>query len=281
MSDDTGTVSRILQLLHCFSERESWGVSELAQRLDLPRSTVHRLLNLCRVHNFIDTDNRGAYGPGLAFYRLAGRLSADMPLRRVALPLLTKFTQRFGEVSLLTVVDRRALKIFFAAKAEPSAPMRYVIETNTLGPLSWGATGRVILAHLTEAEIEEVIRRAEPSPADGRLLEAKELRASLSEIRAKGYAITQKQRTPEGVGIAVPFFDAAGQIAGNVCVTVPAFRFRRRNEPIFVRALTEIVAEISEAIGSTRWIGTYPSDLNRGAPFIRQGSEQKTSPRKR
>jgi IclR family KDG regulon transcriptional repressor len=252
MSDDTGTVSRILQLLDCFSERETWGVSELAQRLDLPRSTAHRLLNLCRTHDFIDTDGRGSYGPGLAFYRLSGRLSAHMPLRQIALPLLTDFTQRFGEMSLLTVVDRRALKMFFAAKAEPSAPMRYVIETNTLGPLSWGATGRAILAHLTEAEIAEVIRRAEPSPGDGRPLDAKELRASLAEIRAKGYAITQKQRTQEGVGIAVPFFDAAGEVAGNVGVTVPAFRFRRRSEPIFVRALTGMVANISEAIGSGR-----------------------------
>jgi IclR family transcriptional regulator, KDG regulon repressor len=256
MSDDTGTVSRILQLLDCFSERETWGVSELAQRLDLPRSTAHRLLNLCRAHDFVETDGRGAYAPGLAFYRLAGRLSVNMPLRRIALPLLTDFTRQFNEVSLLTVVDRHALKMFFAAKAEPSAPMRYVIETNTLGPLSWGATGRAILAHLTEAEIAEVIRRAEPSPGDGRPLNAKELRASLETIRAKGYAITQKQRTPEGVGIAVPFFDAAGHVAGNVGVTVPAFRFRRRSEPIFVRALTAMVTTISEAIGSARWNGT-------------------------
>jgi IclR family transcriptional regulator, KDG regulon repressor len=254
MSDDTGTVSRILQVLGCFSERETWGVSELAQRLDLPRSTAHRLLNLCRAQGFIDTDGRGLYGPGLAFYRLAGRLSVRMPLRRITLPLLTEFTQRFGEMSLLTVVDRRALKMFFAAKAEPPAPMRYVIETDTLGPLSWGATGRAILAYLTEAEVAEVIRRAEPSPSDGRPLDAKELLASLAEIRAKGYAITRKQRTLEGAGIAVPFFDAAGQVAGDVGVTVPAFRFRRRSEPIFVRALAGMAAKISEALGSVHSI---------------------------
>ena len=250
MADDTGTVSRTLQLLGYLAEREEWRLSALAQRLELQRSTVHRLLNLCRAQGFVDTDGRGMYRPGLALYRLAGRLSFQMPLRRIVLPLLTEFTRRFGETSLLTVVDRGALKTFFAAKAETSAPMRYVIETNTLEPLGWGATGRAILAYLSKAEIAEVIRRAEPSPVDGRPLDAKELRKSLVDIRAKGYAITQKQRTPEGVGIAVPFFDAAGQVAGNVGVTVPTFRFRVRDEPIFVRALTEMAAKVSEALGS-------------------------------
>ena len=61
-----------------------------------------------------------------------------MPLRRIVLPLLTEFTQQFGETSLLTVLDRSELKVFFSAKAETSAPMRYVIETNTLVPLGWG-----------------------------------------------------------------------------------------------------------------------------------------------
>jgi IclR family KDG regulon transcriptional repressor len=251
-SDDTGTVSRILQVLQCFSEQPEWRVGLLAQRLKLPRSTAHRLLNLCRAQGFVESDGVGMYRPGLGLYRLAGRLSFQMPIRRIAAPLLTEFTQHFSEASLLTVLERTALKVFFAAKAEPSAPMRYVIETNTLAPLGWGASARAILAFMSEADIAEVARRAEPSPVDGRPLDVKELFKSLPKIRAKGYAITQNQRTPEGVGIAVPFFDAAGEVAGNVCVTVPVFRFKPRDEPAFVKALAEMAAKISDALGSTR-----------------------------
>ena len=165
--------------------------------------------------------------------------------------MLTEFTEKFGEASLLTVVDRAALKVFFTTKAEPAASMRFVIETNVLAPLGWGASARCILAYLSEAEIAEVVG-AEPSPVDGRPLDGKELLKSLPKIRNKGYAITQNQRTPEGVGIAVPFFDAAGEVAGNVCVTVPVFRFRPQDEPTFVRALAAMAAKISAALGSTR-----------------------------
>jgi len=56
--------------------------------------------------------------PGI--YRLAGRLSYQMPLRRIVHRLLTESPRNFGEASLLTVVDRAALKVFFTTKAEPA-----------------------------------------------------------------------------------------------------------------------------------------------------------------
>ena len=192
---------------------------------------MHRLLNLARGEEFVDSDGQGVYRPGLGLYRMAGRLSVEMPLRRIAQPLLDEFTHKCSETSLLTVLDRAQLKMFFAAKADAPAQMRYVIAMNTLGTLAWGASGRALLAYLAEEEIAEVIARAEPSPANGQPLDADELARSLAEIRDKGYARTHHQRTTEGVGIAVPFFDAGGRVSGNVTVTVPSFRFRKQTNP--------------------------------------------------
>ncbi len=159
---DTGTVARTLQLLACFSEQSEWPLAALARRLGLPRSTVHRLLNLARVEGFVDSDGQGIYRPGLALYRMAGCLAVEMPLRQIAQPLLDQFTRTYAETSLLTVLDRVALKMFFAAKVDAPAQMRYVIAMNTLGTLAWGASGRAMLAFLGEDEIAVVVGRAEP-----------------------------------------------------------------------------------------------------------------------
>lgn len=252
MATETGTVARTLQLLACFCEQAEWPLAALSRRLGLPRSTVHRLLNLARTEGFVDSDGQGVYRPGLGLYRMAGRLSVEMPLRRIAQPHLDAFTRTYGESSLLTVLDRAQLKMFFAAKADAPAQMRYVIAMNTLGTLAWGASGRALLAYLSEEEIAEVVARAEPSPASGQPLDPEELAASLADIRAKGYSRTHHQRTTEGVGIAVPFFDAGGRVAGNVTVTVPSFRFNEKDEPAFVRSLTEIARQISATLGSKR-----------------------------
>jgi DNA-binding IclR family transcriptional regulator len=251
-------VARTLQLLACFSEQTEWPLAALARRLGLPRSTVHRLLNLARAESFVETDGAGVYRPGLALYRMSGRLAAEMPLRRIAQPLLEEFTRTHAETSLLTVLDRPALKMFFAAKADAPAQMRYVITMNTLGTLAWGASGRALLAYLSDTEIETVIARAEPAPADGRPLDAKELRASLAAIRAQGYALTYHQRTLEGVGIAAPFFDASGEVAGNVTVTVPSFRFRKQDAAVFAQSLLAMAGQVSAALGSNRERGHLP-----------------------
>lgn len=251
MATETGTVARTLQLLACFCEQTEWPLAALARRLALPRSTVHRLLNLARAEGFVDSDGKGIYRPGLGLYRMAGRLAVEMPLRRIAQPLLDTFTRTHLETSLLTVLDRAALQMFFAAKADAPAQMRYVIAMNTLGTLAWGASGRALLAFLSEAEIAAVLARADPSPADDRPLDKKELKASLAEIRTQGYAITHHQRTTEGVGIAVPFFDAGGHVAGNVTVTVPSFRFRKQDAAVLVRSLSAMAGQISQALGSS------------------------------
>ncbi len=250
MTAETGTVRRTLLMLSCLSEQETWQLSALAQRLGLPRSTVHRLLGLARTEGYVETDGNGVYRAGPALHRLGGRLAARMPLKRIAAPRLEAFTARFGEVSLLNVLDRPALKMFFAAKAEPPAPMRYVIELNVPGTLAWGAAGRGILAFMREEEIEEVIRRREPSPADGRALVERDLRTALAEIRGQGYAISAQQRTMDGVGIAVPYFAAGGEVMGNVTVTVPVFRYTPEAAPPLIAALKEMAGEISGALGA-------------------------------
>jgi IclR family KDG regulon transcriptional repressor len=244
-----GTVERAIRLLECFAEAEEWPLNGLAQRLGLPLSTTHRLLQLCRQEGFVAAVGRGTYRPGLALYRLAGVLTHQFPLRRIAAPLLDRLAADFDETALLTLLDRPALKMFFAAKAEPSAPVRYVLETNRPGSLCWGATALSLLAYLTDQEIDTVIARNEPSPVDGRLFDPMELRSSLAEIQRTGFATSRGQRTPEGVAIAVPFFDAAGQVVGNIAVTTPAFRYKEANGLRILAALRPVAADISHALG--------------------------------
>ncbi|MCR0985172.1 IclR family transcriptional regulator [Roseomonas populi] len=246
---ETGTVVRVLQLLSCFAETEEWPLQRLAQRLDLPRSTTHRLLNLCRGAGFVAAEGGGTYRPGTELYRLAGRLAAGMPLRRLARPVLDGLTAACGEVSMLTALDRDRLMMFYAAKAEPDAPLRYVIELDLLQPLSWGASARSLLAHLTPAEIEEVVRRADPSPLDGRPLDVQELLASLESIRRDGYGVTHNQRTPGGVGVSAPFFDGAGEVRGNISLTIPAFRYREEDRARYAGLVLGAAAQISRLLG--------------------------------
>jgi IclR family transcriptional regulator, KDG regulon repressor len=246
---ETGTVRRVLMLLSSLADHPGESAQSLAARVNLPRSSVHRLLTMLRASGFADTEPSGGFGPGNELYRIAGRLGARIPYRKLAEPYLRALSEQFRETSILALLSREQLKMFYAATASPPDPMRYNIELGALEPLVWGATARVLLAHLDEEEIAAAIKRREPSPALGLQLSKTELRQSLAQIRRDGYGITHAHRTLNTVGIAAPFFDGEGKVAGSLGFLIPEFRWASSSRDAVVRSLINAAAGMSRHLG--------------------------------
>jgi DNA-binding IclR family transcriptional regulator len=244
---ESGTVRRVLMVLRDLVDHPGDPPASMAARLNLPRSTVHRLLATLRAEDFASLDAAGATTAGPELYRLAGRLRDALPYPQLAEPVLRRLSDRFGETSLLVLLERRQLRMFCACSASPPDPMRYNIELHRRESLAWGATGRSILAFLAPAEIDAVIARAEVSPGDGRPLDRNELVRALAAIRRAGHAVTRSHRTQGAVGIAVALFDAQQQVVGSVALLVPAFRHKAGGTVAIVEALRAASAEISRA----------------------------------
>jgi DNA-binding IclR family transcriptional regulator len=248
-----GTVKRVLRILSCLAERSSWGLNELAREVDLPRNSVHRLLNLCKQSSFVAQDKEsGRYMPGLEYYRIAAHLAADMPINRIAEPILRGIRDKTGETVMLTLLARNELARFVSLVVFPSHPMRYQIEQNMLQSLAWGAAGRVLLAHLTEEEIDEVIRREQAMPNDSQPGIEPGLHGALADIRRDGYSATYAQLVPESHGIAIPFFDADGDVRGSVSLAIPHFRFVSHKQDELIAVLRDAVDTLTHQLGWSR-----------------------------
>jgi len=246
---ETGTVKRVLMLLRGLVDHPDESAQSLAQRLDLPRSTVHRLLATLRANDFALTRPDGTFGPGLDLYRMAGKLGPQMPYSKFAEPRLQALSAEFHETSILTLLVRQQLKMYHAATGTPADPMRYNIGLNQMAPLLWGATGRVLLAYLTEVEIDQAIQGGELSPVKRFVPDKVEIDSALEGIRHDGYAITHSHRTANTVGIAAPFFDSEGKIVGNLAFLIPEFRWNLASQDAVVAALKNAAAEMSRELG--------------------------------
>jgi DNA-binding IclR family transcriptional regulator len=246
---DTGTVNRVLRIISAFAAKDRWPLNELARELGLPRGSVHRLLKLCRPLGFVDQDADGLYTAGIELYRVAGKLSTDMPLNRLAGPLLRDLRDATDETVMLVLLSRQELRIFFSDIAWPSHPLRYTVPLNQLQPLTWGAAGQSLLAFLDEEEIERAIGQAATSPLNGRPLDVPTLRTTLARIRQVGYATSYAERAPDMHGLAVPFFDQNGQVRGNIMVTIPHFRYDPAHQDRHLQLLGEATAELMRRLG--------------------------------
>lgn len=246
---ETSTVRRVLLLLRCVADHPGETAQSLAQRLNLPRSSVHRLLATLRDTDFVTHEAGSTFQPGLEMYRIAGKLGARMPYIKLAEPYLKALSEKFHESSILTLLERRHLKMFHAASGSPADPMRYDIQLNSLEPLVWGATARVILAHLTQEEVDRAIAGNERSPVGGLAPDAQKIRAALAAIRADGYGVTHSHRTPNTVGVAAPFFDGDGQVVGSLGFLIPEFRWKAPEPNEITGALRQAAGGLSRQLG--------------------------------
>lgn len=249
---DTGTVSRAIAILREMAQAEGdVQIKTLAEHLQLPPSTVHRLLELLAQEGMIERDQTArAYRVGREFFRLSSLVFNRHSIQSVAMPILKQALQAHNETAYLGLYLPQEGKMMFAAECESSHPLGYRVRKNEPLSLLTGASGRSILAHLPKDVVEYVLAAEKDDPAVRRAIPSrKALREALAQIRAQGFAVTFGQRIPGAVGIFSGVFDMHGKIVGSMGYTIPEQRYRKNLLPQLCAAVCESAQALSRALG--------------------------------
>ena len=250
-ADAKGTVARTLEIIQCFGGSQvEWALGDLASTVNLPRSTVHRLLGLMQQDGFVEADLKTRrYRPGPELYRIGATLAANMPIIPLAMPILHDIARRSDETTLLSLFYPKQLQKAFVAQVESSRSMRYVIELNVRGSMLWGASAHAILAFLDEPTIRRALADRETSPSTGARANRRALARELTRIRAEGYARSVGERVPTAIGLAVPVFGADGLVKGSLSVTYPDSRMDEAHNRTLIILLRDGARALSTALG--------------------------------
>jgi len=258
---ETGTTARTIIVLRAVADSQSEPtLKDLAESINLPLSTTHRLLELLIKEGMVERDDvRKTFRPGMEFFRLASRVISRMPLAAMARPFLEAATHDCGESAYLAGLEPRTNKLIFLANAESTQLLDYRVPLNTPTSLTTGASGRAVLAWLAPERIQEVIRNESSQGAyPNSTAEKKELIAALAEIRERGYANTFGKRIPGAIGFFAPVFDGSGQVCASFGFTVPEIRFDARVSVRLAEAIMRHGHAMSKALGYTN---AYPPKI--------------------
>ncbi len=247
----TGTVARAVSVLAALADHGAeMGVNQLAETLSLPASTTHRLLKLLRNEDLVEWNpvtRRYGVGPGL--YRISARVLESVSLPQLARSYLDRLAARFDETVLLGNYLERQRALSFAARADGQQALQYRINMHVPTSLLWGASGKAILAHLSDQVVAAVLAEEGPSPATGAPLPTlPELQNELDAIRVAGYARSANEKLPGACGIAAPVFGPRG-VVGCIVLTAPQERLPREQEPEIIEAVRETARELSDVLG--------------------------------
>jgi DNA-binding IclR family transcriptional regulator len=233
-------VERALDVLLCFAgEPGGLGVTQIAEKVDLYKSTVHRILAALESRGFVRQDaTTGRYHLGLKALELASGYLTSGDVPAVAYPNMAALRDRTQETVSLYVRD--GCERVRVQRAEGPLTVRRVVGLGERLPLYLGASGKVLLAWLPPAEREALLGRCLPSDFDRATLEA-----DLTTARARGWATSRQEREEGAASVAAPVLDRMGQCVAALAISGPVSRL----DPETINRLSGALLMTSRAIG--------------------------------
>jgi IclR family transcriptional regulator, KDG regulon repressor len=212
-------VERALDILLCFASGGEWGLTELAGRVDLHKSTVHRLLATLEDKGFVTRDAAtDKYRLGLSVLELSAHLSRSDDPSVVLLPEMERLRDELSETISLYIRDRSERVRIQAVQSTQA--IRRVAAVGARMPLFVGASSKVLLAFADAIDRNAVINDPEWPQA----VERDAFISQLDEIVAAGYATSFEEREPGAAAVSAPIFNRAGKLVAALSVSGPSNR---------------------------------------------------------
>jgi DNA-binding IclR family transcriptional regulator len=236
------SADRTLEILEVLADSpHRWGLSELAQELGIPKSSLHAILRTMAARGWVETDRYGTrFGLGLRALRAGvAYLESDDTVTLVG-RLLDELAAEFGETVHVGRLD--GPDIVYLAKRDSVHPLRLFSALGRRLPAHATALGKALLARHPDAEVDRItgstLRRLTPHTITRRT----RLRADLAATRERGYAIDREENS-EGIvcfAVALPL-DADDALS----ISLPTTRLTPDLEPRIAAALTTIVTRLA------------------------------------
>lgn len=255
MADDRQLLSSVrnaARLLKQFSSRErEFGVSELARRLALGKSTVHRLVSTLAAEHLLEQNaDNGKYRLGLAVYDLGAAVATHLDLHEAVVPPMERLRNATGETVQVAVLDGR--EVVYVERLDSPNTLRLFLD---VGRRNWAhctATGKCLLAYLSDHELNRTLDGWKlPGVTPDTVTSTSKLRRELAAIRRRGYAENLNESEMGVLSVAAPIRDLHGGVVAAMSVAGPAARM----EPILGKiaaAVVESAASASRRLGYRR-----------------------------
>jgi DNA-binding IclR family transcriptional regulator len=216
--------------------------AELARRLGMSRSTVHRLLTTMERHRLVDRTETGAYGLGIHLFRLGSAVPVRAVLGRLAEPALAALAERFAVSTYLSVRDgERALCI---ARVDRGPVRTTTYQVGETLPLHLGAGPNVLMSELPGAELDRILERPLLAMTPRTLVDPPAIRSRLASIRDTALAYAPDDVEVGLAAMGVPVRDHSGELVGAVSVVALTPWFSGEHYAAIAAGLRETAALI-------------------------------------
>jgi len=252
------SVTTAVRLLKLFSVQDhELGISELAKRLNVAKSTVHRLASALLEEGLLEQNpENNRYRLGVALFGLGTLVRRRMEVVAEAKTFLTDLRAQTGENVRLAILNGN--NVVYVNDFEGPHPVRLRSSIGLSKPAYCTAEGIVLLAGQPQEAIDALLSGDLIGSAPGAEVDPAKIVAKIGEARRLGYAIDDEESEVGMACIAAPVRGGDGRVVAGIGVAGPRTRLRKRMFPALAARVVATADQISARFG-------YGLDMRLGA----------------
>lgn len=242
------SLDRALQLLDAFpATADRVALAYLAEKVGLPPSTAHRLLQTLAQHGFVVNDGRGSYALGLKVWEVGSLAVRQRGLTPLMYPYLERLVAEVGETGHIAVLDR--YDIVYVGRLSGHKAVSVHTYLGQRAPAYCTATGKAILTRQPPHVVREVLEQPLKAYTARTCVDAEEIRRQLETGRKQGYVANTGEWQEDLSGVAAPVLDFTGYSIGAIGAAGPRYRYSSDSIKRHGAIVAAIAQEMSRDMG--------------------------------
>ncbi|MCF6092417.1 IclR family transcriptional regulator [Microaerobacter geothermalis] len=243
-------VDRALRILDLFDENETeLKITDISQRINLHKSTVHSLLKTLQIHGYIQQNpENGKYKLGMKLFERGSFVIYGLDVRKIAKPYLMDLSMNTGQTTHLVILDGKE-GVYIDKVEGPQAVVLYSRIGRRI-PVHCSAVGKALVAFRKKEEIESILKDyVYQKSTENTISNEKDFLDELEKVRQVGYAVDNQENEPDVRCIAVPIRDHSGAPIAAISMSTLVSRVDDQKLEGFIGMLMEVGNEISRQMG--------------------------------
>jgi len=240
------SASKMFAVLEALCESGEAGVSELALKLGLPKSSISRFLSVLVENNYVQHNKK--YSATLKIFHLGTLVRDRIDIVGVAHPVMEEIGKKLNETISLGLFDNHA--VVYIHKVDSSEAVRSDYAIGSRVDAYCTSLGKVFLANFAESELEKYLTCIRLKSRTPKTITSKNiLKKELKKIRVRGYALDDGEYDLHNRCVSAPIRNETGKVVAAISISGPDFRMEEKRMEELKKDVVAVGEMISQNLG--------------------------------
>lgn len=242
------SINRVLEIVELVSVSERpLSPADLAFTLDIPKPSIHRLLQHLEASGFVQTDWRGLIVPGTRLMKSAIGVLTRNSLESQRLSVLQSLATEVGETCGIAIPIN--LEMVYTDRVQSNWPLQLYLQIGDNVPVWCTSSGKLYLSSLPKAQRKRLISNMPLQPlTNNTLVDKLQLEASLEQVAKTGVGVDNEEYIAGIIAISVPILSPEGHYFASLFTHAPTIRKTLTELQVFVPQLQAAAKELGQML---------------------------------